>query len=272
MRLLVSREHKNDDTVVKIGNVSIGDGSLCMIAGPCTIESFDQLHYVASGLSKLNIDILRAGAFKPRTSSYSFQGMGSKGLDILSNVKSEFGIPTVSEIIDIADLSLFDDVDILQVGAKNMQNYSLLKKLGRQEKPVLLKRGWANTIDEFLESAEYIYREGNHNIILCERGIRTFEPSARNSFDINAIPILKSRTHLPVIGDPSHGTGISELVMPVSLAIVAAGADGLMIEIHENPECALCDGKQAITLDEYEILENRVKIYEKIRNFDNSSL
>lgn len=272
MRLLVSRDYKKDDTVVKIGNVSIGDGSLSIIAGPCTIESFDQLNDVASGLAKMNVDILRAGAFKPRTSSYSFQGMGAEGLEMLSEVKSRLGLPTVSEIIDIADLSLFNDVDILQVGAKNMQNYSLLKALGKQEKPVLLKRGWSNTIDEFLESAEYIYREGNHNIILCERGIRTFEPSARNSFDINAIPLMKRKTHLPVIGDPSHGTGISELVMPVSLAIVAAGADGLMIEVHENPECALCDGRQSITLKEYEILENRVKLYEKIRNFDNSSI
>ena len=272
MRLLVSRDYKKDDTVVQIGNVSIGNGSLCLIAGPCTIEGFDQLHSVASGLSKMNIDILRAGAFKPRTSSYSFQGMGAEGLGMLSRVKSECRLPTVSEIVDIADLSLFDDVDILQVGAKNMQNYSLLKRLGMQEKPVLLKRGWSNTIDEFLESAEYIYRGGNHNIILCERGIRTFEPSARNSFDINAIPILKSRTHLPVIGDPSHGTGISELIMPVSLAIVAAGADGLMIEVHENPECALCDGRQSIRLKDFKVLENRVRIYEKIRNFDNSSI
>lgn len=272
MRLLVSRDYKKDDTVVKIGNVSIGDGSLSIIAGPCTIESFDQLNDVASGLAKMNVDILRAGAFKPRTSSYSFQGMGGEGLEMLSEVKSRLGLPTISEIVDIADLSLFNDVDILQVGAKNMQNYSLLKALGMQEKPILLKRGWSNTIDEFLESAEYIYREGNHNIILCERGIRTFEPSARNSFDINAIPLLKKKTHLPVIGDPSHGTGISELVMPVSLAIVAAGADGLMIEVHENPECALCDGRQSITLKEYEILENRVKLYEKIRNFDNSSI
>ena len=272
MRLLVSRDYKKDDTVVKIGNVSIGDGSLSIIAGPCTIESFNQLNDVASGLAKMNVDILRAGAFKPRTSSYSFQGMGAEGLEMLSEVKSRLGLPTVSEIVDIADLSLFNDVDILQVGAKNMQNYSLLKALGMQKKPVLLKRGWSNTIDEFLESAEYIYREGNHNIILCERGIRTFEPSARNSFDINAIPLLKKKTHLPVIGDPSHGTGISELVMPVSLAIVAAGVDGLMIEVHENPECALCDGRQSITLKEYEILENRVKLYEKIRNFDNSSI
>ncbi len=272
MRLLVSRDYKKDDTVVKIGNVSIGDGSLSIIAGPCTIESFNQLNDVASGLAKMNVDILRAGAFKPRTSSYSFQGMGAEGLEMLSEVKSRLGLPTVSEIVDIADLSLFNDVDILQVGAKNMQNYSLLKALGMQKKPVLLKRGWSNTIDEFLESAEYIYREGNHDIILCERGIRTFEPSARNSFDINAIPLLKKKTHLPVIGDPSHGTGISELVMPVSLAIVAAGADGLMIEVHENPECALCDGRQSITLKEYEILENRVKLYEKIRNFDNSSI
>lgn len=272
MRLLVSRDYKKDDTIVKIGNFSIGDGSLCIIAGPCTIESFDQLSEVASGLKKMNINILRAGAFKPRTSSYSFQGMGAEGLKLLSEIKARFKLPVVSEIVDIADLSLFDDVDILQVGAKNMQNYSLLKKLGMQKKPVLLKRGFSNTLDEFLESAEYIYREGNHNIILCERGIRTFEPSARNSFDINAIPILKQRTHLPVIGDPSHGTGISELVMPVSLAIVAAGADGLMIEVHEHPECALCDGRQAITLNEFEILENRVRIYEKIRHFDKSSI
>ena len=161
MRLLVSRDYKKDDTVVKIGNVSIGDGSLSIIAGPCTIESFNQLNDVASGLAKMNVDILRAGAFKPRTSSYSFQGMGAEGLEMLSEVKSRLGLPTVSEIVDIADLSLFNDVDILQVGAKNMQNYSLLKALGMQEKPVLLKRGWSNTIDEFLESAEYIYREGN---------------------------------------------------------------------------------------------------------------
>lgn len=272
MRLLVSRDYKKDDTVVQIGNVSIGNGSLCLIAGPCTIEGFDQLNEVASGLAGTSVNILRAGAFKPRTSSYSFQGLGVEGLNMLSKIKNRLKLPVVSEIVDIADLSLFDDVDILQVGAKNMQNYSLLKALGKQDKPVLLKRGFSNTIDEFLESAEYIYRGGNHNIILCERGIRTFEPSARNSFDINAIPILKSRTHLPVIGDPSHGTGISELVMPVSLAIVAAGADGLMIEVHENPECALCDGRQSIRLKDFKVLENRVRIYEKIRNFDNSSI
>ncbi len=272
MGLLVSREEKKEDTIIKVGNATIGDGSLCIIAGPCTIENPDQLNEVAEGLAKTSVNILRGGAYKPRTSSYSFQGMGKEGLDLLSRAKELTGLPTVSEIVDIADLSLFDDVDILQVGAKNMQNYALLKELGRQDKPVLLKRGWANTIDEFLESAEYIYREGNHNIILCERGIRTFETSTRNSFDINAIPLLKERSHLPVIGDPSHGTGVARLVLPVSLAIVAAGADGLMIEVHNNPECALCDGFQSITLEEFKLLENRTRTYEKIRNFNFPSL
>lgn len=272
MGLLVSREEKKEDTVIRVGSATIGDGSLCIIAGPCTIESRGQLEEVADGLAKTSTNILRGGAFKPRTSSYSFQGMGKDGLDLLSRAKAITGLPTISEIVDIADLSLFDDVDILQVGAKNMQNYTLLKALGKQEKPVLLKRGWANTISEFLESAEYIYREGNHNVILCERGIRTFETSTRNSFDINAIPLLKEKSHLPVIGDPSHGTGVSGLVLPVSMAIVAAGADGLMIEVHNNPECALCDGFQSINLEEFKLLENRARIYEKIRNFNCTSI
>lgn len=272
MGLLVSRKEKQENTIINIGNVTIGDGSLCLIAGPCTIENWDQLAIIADGIITTGVSILRGGAYKPRTSSYSFQGLGENGLKLLSRAKYEFGIPTVSEIVDIADLSFFCDVDILQIGAKNMQNYPLLTALGKQNKPILLKRGWSNTIDEFLESAEYIYREGNHNIILCDRGIRTFEPSTRNSFDINSIPLLKEKTHLPVIGDPSHGTGVSSLVTPVSLAIVAAGADGLMIEVHENPDCALCDGFQSIKIKELRSLEKRARMYEKIRNLDSESI
>ncbi len=274
MELLVSKNNQKSNSIIKIGSnskgnkpVSIGDGGLSIIAGPCTIESYDQLMTAAHGVAKAGANLLRAGAYKPRTSPYSFQGLEHEGLELLSKVKSETGLATVSEIIDHEDLPYFEDVDLLQVGAKNMQNYSLLKALGRQSKPVLLKRGWSNTLEELLLSAEYIVSEGNPNVILCERGIRTFETGTRNSFDINAIPMLKKMTHLPVIADPSHGTGMSDLVKPVSMAAVAAGADGLMIEVHNDPKAALCDGFQSITVSQFTALITGARQYEKIRSF-----
>lgn len=272
MELLVSREKHPENSIIKLGNISIGQGGVTIIAGPCTIESKEQLFTIGTFVKEHGADILRGGAFKPRTSPYSFQGLGTKALDFLVEAGQLTNLPTVSEILSPVDLPFFADVDMLQVGAKNMQNYSLLKALGNQEKPVLLKRGWSNTLEEFILSAEYILKEGNSKVILCERGIRTFETSTRNSFDINAIPLLKEKTHLPIIADPSHGTGVSSLVSPVSFAAVAAGADGLMIEVHNNPGEALCDGFQATTLESFEKLEKGVRGYEKLRNFNEQIL
>lgn len=256
---LVSRAYKKDNTIININGTNIGDNNLPIIAGPCTIESKAQLLSTAKNCKDYGAAFLRGGAYKARTSPYSFQGLGKEALEYLYEAKKETGLPVVSELIDIDDLPYFDFVDIIQIGAKNMQNFSLLKKLGKCNKPILLKRGFSNTIEELLLSAEYIMESGNTNIILCERGIRTFEPYTRNTFDINAIPLLKKLSHLPVIADPSHGTGLSELVLPISLAAVSAGADGLIIEIHDSPSCALCDGRQAITSLEFKNLSQAVK-------------
>ena len=243
-----------EDTVVDVGGVKIGGGNFAVIAGPCSVESQDQMDIVSKSVKDSGAKMLRGGAFKPRTSPYSFQGLRAEGIEILSQCRNKVHLPIVTEIMSAEHLPLFEDVDIIQVGARNMQNFELLKALGKQNKPVLLKRGLANTIEEFLMSAEYIMAGGNQNVILCERGIRTFEPSTRNTLDISAIPVIKEKSHLPVIVDPSHSAGIRSLVEPLSMAAIAAGADGLIIEVHNDPEKALCDGAQSLTMDGFKDL------------------
>ena len=248
----VNRKFHPDDTVVEIApGVKIGGGSFQVMAGPCSVEDISQVLSIARAVKAAGAGILRGGAFKPRTSPYAFQGLGPKGLEILKEAKKETGMPIVSEIMDISKLPLFEDVDIIQVGARNMQNYELLKELGRTRNPILLKRGLSSTIQELLMSAEYIMVGGNSQIILCERGIRTFETATRNTLDISAVPVLRELTHLPVIVDPSHGTGNARLVKPMAMAAVAAGADGLMIEVHNDPVHALCDGAQSLTVEAF---------------------
>lgn len=246
-----NRKFRHEDTIIEVGDIHFGEGNFHVISGPCSIESEAQIIAVAEAVKASGSTILRGGAFKPRTSPYAFQGMAADGIELLMEAKEVTGLPIVSEIMNIALLDLFADVDILQVGARNMQNFDLLKALGRSKKPILLKRGLANTIEELLMSAEYIMAGGNSNIILCERGIRTFETATRNTMDISAIPVLKKLTHLPVIVDPSHGCGQAELVEPMSMAALAAGADGLIIEVHNDPENALCDGPQSLTPEQF---------------------
>lgn len=272
MNLLSSRKKHPENTEITIGQVTFGNGSLPIIAGPCTIESQDQLNAVAYAVKESGADLLRGGAFKPRTSPYAFQGLGEEGLAYLVAAGKATGLPVVSEIMDPADLPKFNDIDLLQVGAKNMQNYALLEALGKTNKPVLLKRGWGNTLEELLYSAEYIMKNGNQQVILCERGIRTFEPSTRNTFDINAVPLLKQLSHLPVVADPSHGTGVASIVAPVAFAAIAAGTDGLLIEVHNDPEHALCDGPQAVNLDDFSQLVLGARQYEEIRSSNQTSL
>jgi len=241
------------DTVVEIGDVKIGGGNFAVIAGPCSVESEAQICEVAEAVKASGAKMLRGGAFKPRTSPYAFQGMRGEGLALLEKAKEKTGLPIVTEIMDASQLPLFDNVDMIQVGARNMQNFELLKVLGRTDKPILLKRGLSSTIEELLMSAEYIMAGGNENVILCERGIRTFETATtRNTLDLCAIPVLKERTHLPVIIDPSHATGVARLVKPMSIAAAAAGADGLIIEVHNDPSRALCDGKQSLTPEAFD--------------------
>ncbi|MDU1028884.1 MAG: 3-deoxy-7-phosphoheptulonate synthase [Clostridiales bacterium] len=256
----VNRRMHPQDTVIKIGDVTIGGGQLTLIAGPCSVESEDQMRSLASEVKAAGAQILRGGAFKPRTSPYSFQGLGADGIDLLLEAKAASGLPIISEIMDLSDLPYFKDVDILQVGARNMQNFALLKELSKLDKPILLKRGLSATYEEWLMSAEYLMSGGNDKIILCERGIRTFETGTRNTLDISAIPILRQKTHLPIIIDPSHAAGIRELVRPLSHAAVAAGADGVMIEVHNNPEKALCDGPQSLPPEDYEKLAGELKV------------
>ena len=258
----VNRKFHPDDTVVTIApGIKIGGGSFQVMAGPCSVEESSQVLSIAEAVKAAGASILRGGAFKPRTSPYAFQGLGPKGIEILENAKKETGMPIVSEIMDISKLPLFENIDIIQVGARNMQNYELLKELGKINKPVLLKRGLSSTIQELLMSAEYIMAGGNSRIILCERGIRTFETATRNTLDISAVPVLKELTHLPVIVDPSHGTGNARLVKPMAMAAVAAGADGLMIEVHNDPVHALCDGAQSLTLEAFgELMASVAKI------------
>ncbi|MCQ2550967.1 MAG: 3-deoxy-7-phosphoheptulonate synthase [Clostridia bacterium] len=244
------RNFKEEDTVIEVAGVKIGGDNFTVFAGPCSVESKDQIVDLAGKVRLAGCQVLRGGAFKPRTSPHTFQGLGDKGIRYLVDAKEVTGLPVVSEIMDPSQLELFKDVDILQIGAKNMQNFALLKAVGKTNKPVLLKRGFSNTLEELLFSAEYIMSEGNHKVILCERGIRTFETSMRNTFDITAIALLRQLTHLPVIADPSHSTGESKLVSPVCKAAVAAGCQGLLIETHDEPQSALCDGFQAITIEE----------------------
>lgn len=251
---LASRTFHPENTVIDVAGVKFGSGEFPIIAGPCSVESKDQICDVANSVKSSGAAMLRGGAFKPRTSPYSFQGMRANGLELLSEAKKATGLPVVTEIADIAHLELFKDVDVIQVGARNMQNYELLRELGKQDKPILLKRGLASTIEDLLMSAEHIMCAGNPNVILCERGIRTFETATRNTLDLSAIPVLKKKTHLPVIVDPSHGTGNSKLVKPMALAAAAAGADGLMIEVHNNPQTALSDGPQSITPEAFDEL------------------
>lgn len=247
------------DTVIDICGAKLGGGSFMAIAGPCSVESTQQICDIAQAVKESGATALRGGAFKPRTSPYSFQGLRSKGIELLLEAKQLTGLPIVSEIMDIGSLSVFENVDIIQVGARNMQNFELLKELGHTNKVILLKRGLANTLKEFLMSAEYIMASGNQNVILCERGIRTFETATRNTLDVSAIPLLKQMSHLPVIADPSHASGIAGLVRPLALAAVAAGADGIMVEVHNDPENALCDGPQSIKPDEFKRLMTDMK-------------
>lgn len=254
-----NRKFHPQDTIVEAGNVRIGGGHFAMIAGPCSVESEEQIIEVARAVKASGANILRGGAFKPRTSPYAFQGMKSQGIELLLKAKEATGLPIVTEIMNISTLDLFENVDIIQVGARNMQNFDLLKELGKTHKPILLKRGLANTIQELLMSAEYIMSEGNDQIILCERGIRTFETATRNTLDLSAVSVLHNLTHLPVVVDPSHATGKSYLVPPMACAAAACGADGIMVEVHNNPSCALCDGAQSLTPPQFDDLATRVR-------------
>lgn len=257
---LVSRELQAHDSIVSIAGVKVGGGNFTVIAGPCSVESEDQLFGVAKMLSQHNIPLLRGGAFKPRTSPYSFQGLGVAGLELLKAAKAKYNMPVVSEIIDPNDAELmYDYVDCYQVGARNMQNFRLLEAVGKQDKPVLLKRGMSATIEELLLAAEYIINAGNSNVILCERGIRTFETATRNTLDLSAVAYLKEKSHLPVFVDPSHGTGVKSLINPLSRAAVAVGADGIIVEAHLNPKEALSDGHQALTAEDFATLMADIK-------------
>ena len=247
-------DFKPDSLVIDCGGVKIGGGNFAVIAGPCSIESEEQITYCAQRVKAAGASLLRGGAFKPRTSPYSFQGMRSEGLDLLKLARRATGSPIVTEIMNTEHLPLFENVDLIQVGARNMQNFELLKAVGRQKKPVLLKRGLANTLEEFVMSAEYIMAEGNENVILCERGIRTFETSMRNTLDLAGVVMLHKMTHLPVVVDPSHACGHAWMVPQLAKAAVAAGADGLMIEVHNNPAKAKCDGAQSLTPDQFDEL------------------
>ena len=254
-----NRKFHPRDTIVEIGNLRIGRGYFVMIAGPCSVESEDQIIEVAKAVKESGAHILRGGAFKPRTSPYAFQGMKGEGIRLLELAKKETGLPIVTEIMNINDLPLFENVDLIQVGARNMQNFDLLRELGKTNTPILLKRGLANTLQELLMSAEYIMSEGNERVILCERGIRTFETYTRNTLDLSAVSALHELSHLPVVVDPSHATGKAKMVAPMSLAAAACGADGLMIEVHNNPSCALCDGAQSLTPSQFDDLAHRVR-------------
>ena len=242
-----NRKFHEEDSVIPVGNTQVGGGVFSVIAGPCSIESEEQVCLIAAAVKASGATMLRGGAFKPRTSPYAFQGLRGHGLELLLKAKRLTGLPVVTEIMDLSQLPLFDEVDVIQVGARNMQNFELLKELGHTGKPILIKRGLANTLQELLMSAEYVMAGGNEKVILCERGIRTFETATRNTLDLSAVPMLKKLTHLPVIVDPSHATGISWMVKPMALAATAAGADGLMIEVHNDPKRALCDGAQSLT-------------------------
>lgn len=254
-----NRKFHPDDTIVDIHGVQIGGGNFAIIAGPCSVESPQQIIEIAQKVRQSGASILRGGAFKPRTSPYDFQGLKAEGIEYLLEAKKITGMPIITEIMNANHLSLFEQVDIIQVGARNMQNFDLLKELGHTKKPILLKRGLANTMKELLMSAEYIMAGGNENIILCERGIRTFETYTRNTLDISAVPMLKELTHLPVVVDPSHASGIARLVKPLAMAAAAAGADGMMIEVHNDPVNALCDGAQSLTPEQFADVADKIR-------------
>lgn len=254
-----NRKFHPNDSVIEVGDVKIGGGHFAMIAGPCSVESEEQIISVAQAVKAAGANILRGGAFKPRTSPYAFQGLKGEGLRLLVEAKKATGMPIITEIMNIRALDLFDQVDIIQVGARNMQNFDLLQELGKTDKPILLKRGLANTLQELLMSAEYIMSEGNENVILCERGIRSFETYTRNTLDLSAVPVLHELSHLPVVVDPSHATGKSKLVPPMAAAAAASGADGIMIEVHNDPAHALCDGAQSLTPTQFAQVNHTVQ-------------
>ena len=254
-----NRKFHPNDTIVDCGGIKIGGGHFARIAGPCSVESKEQITEVAFAVKEYGADILRGGAFKPRTSPYAFQGLKDEGIRLLLEAKKATKMPIITEIMNIRSLDLFEDVDIIQVGARNMQNFDLLQELGKTQKPILLKRGLANTLQELLMSAEYIVSQGNENIILCERGIRTYETYTRNTLDLSAIPVLHRLTHLPVVVDPSHATGHAYLVPSMAVAAAAAGADGIMVEVHNNPACAMCDGAQSLTPEQFKELNIKVQ-------------
>jgi len=255
----VGRKFHPHDTVVSVGNAKFGGNHFALIAGPCSVESEAQIIGIAQTVKAAGASVLRGGAFKPRTSPYAFQGMGAEGIRLLLAAKEATSLPICTELMDIRHLDLFQDVDMIQIGARNMQNIDLLKEVGKAKKPVLLKRGLSSTLQELLMSAEYIISEGNENIILCERGIRTFEPYTRNTLDLSSVPVLQKLSHLPVVVDPSHGTGKSDLVSPMALAAVACGASGIMIEVHNDPPHALSDGAQSITPSQFAELSVKVQ-------------
>lgn len=256
---LANKDMHPENSIVDICGKKIGGGYFNVIAGPCSIETKEQIIEVATDVKKSGAGLLRGGAFKPRTSPYSFQGLHGEGLELLLQAKKATGLPIVTELMSVAHIDLFEDVDVIQIGTRNMQNFELLKEVGKLRTPVLLKRGMANTLDELLMSAEYIMAGGNENVILCERGIRTFETSMRNTLDLSAIPMLRKKTHLPIVVDPSHAAGLRWMVEPLSMAAIAAGADGLMIEVHNNPEKALCDGAQSLTPAAFDELMGKIK-------------
>ncbi len=261
-----NRKFHPENTVIRVGGVTFGDGSLSLIAGPCSVESEEQILDVAARVKEAGAGMLRGGAFKPRTSPYDFQGLGAEGIRLLEKAKEATGLPIVTEIMSAQTLPLFENVDVIQVGARNMQNFELLKELGKLNKPILLKRGLANTLKELLMSTEYIMAGGNEQVILCERGIRTYETYTRNTLDLSAIPALRELTHLPIVVDPSHATGIARMVEPMALAAVAAGADGLLIEVHNNPKKALCDGAQSLTPEQFAHTAQKARrVYEALR-------
>ena len=254
-----NRKFHPNDTIVDCNGIKIGGGHFAMIAGPCSVENKEQITEVALAVKEYGAHILRGGAFKPRTSPYAFQGLKDEGIRLLLEAKKVTGMPIITEIMNIRSIDLFQDVDIIQVGARNMQNFDLLQELGKTSKPILLKRGLANTLQELLMSAEYIMSQGNENIILCERGIRTYETYTRNTLDLSAIPVLHNLTHLPVVVDPSHATGHANLVPSMAVAAAAAGADGIMVEVHNNPACAMCDGAQSLTPQQFKELNDKVQ-------------
>ena len=259
-----NRKFHPDDTIVTVGDVKVGGGNFVMIAGPCSVENEEQIVGIAKAVKASGANMLRGGAFKPRTSPYDFQGLKATGLELLKIARQETGLPIVTEVMGVNDLPLFEDVDVIQIGARNMQNFDLLREVGKLRKPILLKRGLASTIKEFLMSAEYIMAGGNEQIILCERGIRTFDDYTRNTLDLAVVPMLHELTHLPVIVDPSHATGVARLVRPMALAGVAAGCDGLIVEVHNDPMHALCDGAQSLRPEEYDSLAKAVNAIREV--------